>query len=249
MFAFIVRAAVAARDDLIEDLTTERAFREQLERDVEELLESGLVAEMNEKQEEFEASCPFALYPATGGGGTWAGWQHFAIHQVRTEKQMFEAGHEGRMRIAASRLLSAFHVFLEREANCKPFIFQHSPRQKRNGTKVTASATHASLVMKTQQARCKKEHEETARVVAVHARMEEEYCIALKSSERERARLEEAVASLEETVEDERHAAAVRCKVICFSPGVLLEPLNIVPFIQPTAVNFQMAFEQAGYGR
>lgn len=33
----------------------ERRFRDQLERDVEELLESGLVAEFEQKKEELEA--------------------------------------------------------------------------------------------------------------------------------------------------------------------------------------------------
>lgn len=50
------RAVIIARDDLVTDLGAEREVREQLERDVVELLESGLVSEVKEKQEEFEAS-------------------------------------------------------------------------------------------------------------------------------------------------------------------------------------------------
>ncbi|CAM9747581.1 unnamed protein product, partial [Scytosiphon promiscuus] len=114
-----LRAAVTARDHLSEDLTSERGFREQLELGMEELLETGLIAELKEKQEEFEASC-------------------------------------GRLD--------------------------------------------------------KKEQAETARVAAVHARMEEEYSMALRSSERERARLEDVVASLEEKLEVEGHMKAVRAK-------------------------------------
>lgn len=63
-----------------------------------------------------------------------------------------------------------------------------------------------------EQARCRKEQEETARVEAVHARMEEEYRVALTSSERERARFEEVIAGLEGVLKDERHAQAIRYK-------------------------------------
>lgn len=71
------------------------------------------------------------------------------------------------------------------------------------------SSVQASQLATT-QARCKAEQEETARVVAVHARMEEEYRLALSSADEDRARLEEAIASLESQLADERHAQAIR---------------------------------------
>ncbi len=61
-----------------------------------------------------------------------------------------------------------------------------------------------------QQARCKTEQEETARVVAMHARMEEEYRLALSSSDQERARLEETIARLESELLGERQQQAIR---------------------------------------
>lgn len=60
------------------------------------------------------------------------------------------------------------------------------------------------------QARCAREREETARVAAAHARMEEEYRLALGSADQERARLEETIASLEAQLADERRAQAAR---------------------------------------
>eukprot|EP00752_Nemacystus_decipiens_P016892 g15121.t4 len=110
-----LRAAISARDDLFKDLSIERGLREQLEEDVTELLESGFIAEMTQKQGELEA-------------------------------------------------------------------------------------------------RCAREQEEAARVAAMHARMEEEYRLALGSADQERARLEETIVSLEGKLEEERHAQAVRAK-------------------------------------
>lgn len=49
----------------------------------------------------------------------------------------------------------------------------------------------------------------------MHARMEEEYRVALNSADRERARLEETIASLEGQLADERLAQAIRYFVGC----------------------------------
>ncbi|CAM9627231.1 unnamed protein product [Ectocarpus fasciculatus] len=62
------------------------------------------------------------------------------------------------------------------------------------------------------KAQCKREQGETVRVAKVHARMEEEYRIALDSSDRERTRLQETVTSLEEELLSDRREHAVRAR-------------------------------------
>ncbi|CBJ26603.1 expressed unknown protein [Ectocarpus siliculosus] len=62
------------------------------------------------------------------------------------------------------------------------------------------------------KAQCKREQGESARVAKVHARMEEEYRIALDSSGRERARLQETVSSLEETLLSDRREHAISAR-------------------------------------
>ncbi|CAM9418160.1 unnamed protein product [Ectocarpus sp. 4 AP-2014] len=62
------------------------------------------------------------------------------------------------------------------------------------------------------KARCKREQGESARVAKVHARMEEEYRIALDSSDRERARLQETISSLEEKLLSDRREHAISAR-------------------------------------
>lgn len=47
-------------------------------------------------------------------------------------------------------------------------------------------------------------------MIAVHARMEEEYRLALNITEQDRGRLEETIDSLEAQLADERRANAIR---------------------------------------
>lgn len=61
--------------------------------------------------------------------------------------------------------------------------------------------------------------------------MEEEYRVALTSSDRERARLEEAIASLEKELKDERHEQAIRynsCAVVLSEKPSAGTEVNII---------------------
>ncbi|CAM9848642.1 unnamed protein product, partial [Ectocarpus sp. 12 AP-2014] len=62
------------------------------------------------------------------------------------------------------------------------------------------------------KARCKREQGEIARVAKVHARMEEEYRIALDSSDRERARVQETISSLKDKLLSDRREHAISAR-------------------------------------